>query len=91
MIIINVKNSLGDRLKERHNIEDDKTTELQNVEFLTKYKSLVEKKKFWESGVIQIDFEGDETKEEVMETVFKTINDHFCKKDNSEECKCAIQ
>ena len=86
MIIINVKKSLGDRLKERHNIEDDKTTELQTAEYLTKSKPFIQTKRFWERGVIQINFEGNETKEEVMETVFKIINDHFDKKDNSEGC-----
>ena len=86
MIIINVKNSLGDRLKERHNIEDDKTTEQQTAEYLTKSKPFIQTKRFWERGVIQINFEGNETKEEVMETVFKIINDHFDKKDNSEGC-----
>ena len=67
-------------------IEDDKTTEQQTAEYLTKSKPFIQTKRFWERGVIQINFEGNETKEEVMETVFKIINDHFDKKDNSEGC-----
>ena len=96
IIIINQKNSLRDRLKERHNIIDDETNEQdenwqETVERLTQYSKYIENKSFWEKGVIQIDFEGNEKKEEVMETVYHTINDYFDNKDSRESCKCVTQ
>ena len=63
----------------------------ETVERLTQYSKYIENKSFWEKGVIQIDFEGNEKKEEVMETVYHTINDYFDNKDSRDSCKCVIQ
>ena len=102
MIIMHVdKETVGPRLKKRHEGEDDEVGE-DGAEYLGKLTAVVEDKFPEEKNTEEIQLKGNESKEEVIERVNEVIENHF-KKSKTEQkggnvenvemdnCKCLIQ